>query len=83
MSKDPANNANAWKPCLNTAVRGLRTLAVLLSPVIPEATATLWTALGGAGAVTDERIDTASDWTGCGAHVTTLDALFPRIEVSE
>ena len=80
LSKDPANRERL-ETVLKTAVQGLGTLAVLLSPVIPEATATLWTALGGAGAVTDQRIDSAWEWTG-GTHVSALDALFPRIEAT-
>ena len=66
---------------LYTALRGLGTLAVLLSPVVPEATAKLWTALGGTGDVTDQRIDQAWKWTG-GDTVAPLEALFPRIEAS-
>ena len=65
---------------LHTAVRGLGTLAVLLAPVLPGATAKLWTALGGTGTVGQQRIDLADEWTGSGV-VTPLEApLFPRIE---
>ncbi|TFB65326.1 methionine--tRNA ligase [Cryobacterium sp. Hz9] len=64
---------------LHTAVRGLGTLAVLLSPVIPVATGKLWSALGGDGALVDQRVDLAWEWTG-GAQVTALEPLFPRIE---
>jgi methionyl-tRNA synthetase len=64
---------------LFTAVRGLGTLSVLLSPVIPIATAKLWTALGGDGALADQRVDRAWEWTG-GAQVSALEPLFPRIE---
>lgn len=64
---------------LHTAVRGLGTLAVLLSPVIPVATGKLWTALGGDGALVDQRVDRAWEWTG-GAQVSPLEPLFPRIE---
>ncbi|WP_445442456.1 methionine--tRNA ligase [Clavibacter sp. km1a] len=65
---------------LHTAVRGLGTLAVLLAPVLPGATAKLWTALGGDGTVGQQRIDLADQWTGSGV-VTPLEApLFPRIE---
>ena len=66
---------------LFTAVRGLGTLAVLLSPVVPQATAKLWRALGGTGELTEVRIDQAWQWTG-GTHVSPLDALFPRIEAT-
>ncbi|SEN71897.1 methionine--tRNA ligase [Cryobacterium sp. TMT1-3] len=64
---------------LYTAVRGLGTLAVLLSPVIPVATGKLWTALGGDGALADQRVDRAWEWTG-GVQVNALEPLFPRIE---
>lgn len=67
---------------LHTAVRGLGTLAVLLSPVLPKATAKLWTALGGDGVVQDQRIDHAWEWSGA-ASVAPLEALFPRIETTE
>ncbi len=66
---------------LATAVHGLGTLAVLLSPVLPKATARLWTAIGGDGLVTEQLITSAFEWTGSG-KVGTLEApLFPRIEV--
>jgi methionyl-tRNA synthetase len=65
---------------LHTAVRGLGTLAVLLSPVIPIATQKLWTALGGEGDVQDVTITDAPDWVG-GDRVSALEGtLFPRIE---
>jgi methionyl-tRNA synthetase len=79
LSKDPAN-AERLAVVLGTAVRGLGTLAVLLSPVVPEASAKLWTALSGDGAVTDQPIRSAFEWTG-GDRVQPLEALFPRIEV--
>ena len=65
---------------LFTIVRGLGTLAVLLSPVMPDAAAKLWTALGGTGEVADQNVRAASDWTG-GPSVSPLaTSLFPRIE---
>ncbi len=80
LAKDPANRERL-ETVLFTAVRGLGTLAVLLSPVVPLATARLWTSLGGTGEVTDQRIDRAWQWTG-GTHVSPLEALFPRIEAT-
>ncbi len=80
LAKDPANRARL-ETVLNTAVRGVGTLAVLLSPVVPIAAAKLWTALGGTGEVADQRIDRAWEWTG-GTHVFPLEALFPRIEAT-
>ncbi|HZK59930.1 MAG TPA: methionine--tRNA ligase [Cryobacterium sp.] len=80
LAKDPANRERL-ETVLHTAVRGLGTLAVLLSPVVPQATARLWAALDGTGEVTDQRIDRAWEWTG-GTHVLPLEALFPRIEAT-
>jgi methionyl-tRNA synthetase len=79
LAKDPAN-ADRLATVLNTAVRGLGTLAVLLSPIVPEASAKLWTALSGSGSVADQRIRSAWEWTG-EPRVRPLEALFPRIEV--
>ncbi|MDO9396037.1 MAG: methionine--tRNA ligase [Herbiconiux sp.] len=79
LAKDPAN-ADRLATVLHTAVRGLGTLAVLLSPVVPSAAAKLWTALAGAGTVQDQPIRSAFEWQG-GPTVSPLEALFPRIEV--
>ncbi len=70
---------------LYTASEGLRALAVLLSPVLPKATTTLWDALGapaGLGALTAQPIRAAGDWgqLPAGSTVTPLTGLFPRIE---
>jgi len=72
---------------LYTTADGLRALAVLLSPIIPEATAKLWTALGalsGLGELTDQVVVDAGHWAQLpiGSRVGTLDALFPRIETA-
>ena len=70
---------------LYTAAEGLRALAVLLSPVIPEATAKLWTALGIDASLDAQLIPDASRWGQLqpGTRVGTLEALFPRIEPVE
>ncbi|WP_230673793.1 methionine--tRNA ligase [Rathayibacter sp. Leaf248] len=70
---------------LYTATEGLRALAVLLSPVVPRATAKLWTALGveeSLGSLAAQPIREAGDWgrLPVGTTVGTLEALFPRIE---
>jgi methionyl-tRNA synthetase len=70
---------------LYTATEGLRALAVLLSPVIPDSTAKLWDALGapaGLGALTDQNLTDAGTWgqLPAGSVVSKLEALFPRIE---
>jgi methionyl-tRNA synthetase len=63
----------------------LRALAVLLSPVIPKATARLWTALGAEpalGLLVDQRLRAAGDWglLPAGTTVSPLEPLFPRID---
>jgi methionyl-tRNA synthetase len=73
---------------LYTATEGLRALAVLLSPVIPQSTEKLWGALGaraGLGELTDQVIVDAGVWgqLPAGSTVGKLEALFPRIEHDE
>jgi methionyl-tRNA synthetase len=70
---------------LYTAAEGLRALAVLLSPVIPGATAKLWTALGAAGDLAAQPIRDAGTWgqLAPGVTVSPLEPLFPRIETTE
>ena len=70
---------------LYTAAEGLRALAVLLSPVIPQSTQKLWVALGAEpalGALLDQSIPNAGQWgqLPTGTRTQPLDALFPRIE---
>jgi len=79
LAKDPAQRGRL-ESVLATAVHGLGTLAVLLAPVLPKATARLWEAIGGSGTVESQRIDRAWAFDG-GSRVTALEAsLFPRIE---
>jgi methionyl-tRNA synthetase len=84
LAKDPATR-DRLGTVLYTTAEGLRSLAVLLSPVIPEATAKLWTALGAAAALGDldaQSIPDAAGWgqLAVGATVSPLEPLFPRIE---
>ncbi|ANG86125.1 methionine--tRNA ligase [Microbacterium aurantiacum] len=72
---------------LYTAAEGLRALAVLLSPVMPESTEKLWIALGAAetiGRLQDQPIREAGAWGVLrpGASVNGLAPLFPRVEQS-
>ncbi|MEP6480318.1 MAG: class I tRNA ligase family protein, partial [Rhodoglobus sp.] len=84
LAKDDANRARLGT-VLYTATEGLRALAVLLSPVIPEATTKLWSALGAPGALTDQPIRDAGTWgqLPAGSRVQVLEPLFPRIEAVE
>jgi methionyl-tRNA synthetase len=82
LAKDPADRERLAQ-VLATAVHGLGTLAILLAPVLTKATARLWEAIGGEGAVDQQPIDRAWEWAGATA-VTPLDtSLFPRIEPGE
>lgn len=81
LAKDP-HQRERLETVLATAHHGLGTLAVLLSPVLPKATAKLWSALGADGAVDDQRIDLAYEWP-VGTRVSALEPLFPRVEVAE
>jgi methionyl-tRNA synthetase len=80
LAKEP-DQADRLDTVLATAVHGLGTLAVLLAPVLPKATAKLWTALGGAGAPADQAIHQAYRWTGSGRVSPLESSLFPRIEL--
>jgi methionyl-tRNA synthetase len=82
LAKDPEKRERL-EAVLASAVHGLGTLAILLSPVLPKATARLWPAVGGEGAVDAQLIHEAYQWTGAG-RVTALEtSLFPRIETAE
>ena len=70
---------------LYTCAEGLRALAVLLSPVMPESTEKLWIALGAAetlGRLQDQPIREAGSWGVLepGTSVNGLAPLFPRVE---
>jgi methionyl-tRNA synthetase len=80
LAKDEAQ-AERLDQVLATLAHGVGTLAVLFSPVMPQATAKLWAALGESGALTEQRVDRAWDRPG-GGTVSALEPLFPRIEVA-
>ena len=70
---------------LYTCAEGLRALAVLLSPVMPQSTEKLWGALGAAGALGElqqQSVREAGAWGVLrpGTQVTALAPLFPRVE---
>ncbi|MBC7725846.1 MAG: methionine--tRNA ligase [Burkholderiaceae bacterium] len=87
LAKSEENRARLGT-VLYTTAEGLRALAVLLSPVIPDATQKLWSAIGAAhdlGNLTDQVIVDAGHWGQLhpAARVHSIDALFPRIESPE
>src|SRR5690606_19050848 len=86
LAKDEATRPRLGT-VLYTASEGLRALAVLLAPVMPKATATLWTALGAEGLLgplAEQRIREAGTWGALtpGTAFGPLAALFPRIDES-
>jgi methionyl-tRNA synthetase len=67
---------------LNAALEALRVGAVLVSPVMPSATAKLWRMLGLPGGPGDGPLATTGVFgTFPAVTVTKGDPLFPRIEV--
>jgi len=81
LAKDDAT-ADRLATVLATAVRGLGTLTVLLSPFIPEATHKLWLSIG-QGELTSQPLDRAAEWSQAPTVVPLESTLFPRIEQSE
>ena len=84
LAKDAAQRERLGT-VLATVTEGLRALAVLLSPVIPEATQKLWVALGATeplGALADQNLREAGLWSQlpAGTPQQTLAVLFPRVE---
>lgn len=70
---------------LVTAAEALRTLAILLNPVIPKAAEGLWTSLGGAdqlGPLAAQPVQTAAAFgtLAPGTQVTKVPSLFPRLD---
>ena len=84
LAKDDARRERLGT-VLYTASEGLRALAVLLSPVMPESTEKLWIALGAAesiGRLQDQPLREAGAWGVLkpGSSVNGLAPLFPRVE---
>jgi len=65
------------------ALEALRIVAILVSPAVPATARTIWSRIGLAGEVTDQRVGTDLAWGGYpgGLTVTKGDPLFPRIAV--
>ncbi|UOQ56101.1 methionine--tRNA ligase [Leucobacter allii] len=84
LAKDPAQR-DRLATVLATATEGLRVLAELLAPVIPQATRKLWAALGAEerlGALDAQPLREAGRWgrLPAGTEQRALAVLFPRIE---
>jgi methionyl-tRNA synthetase len=68
--------------CLYTCVDALRMLAVLVSPVMPDAAEALWAKLGLPGRADHQRLPDAARWGQVlvGTRVTRGAVLFPRLD---
>ena len=84
LAKDPANQAQL-EEILNNTAESLRTLAVLLHPVMPQTCEILWQSLGAQNALGElgaQKISDVAIWgqLPAGATVTKTPVLFPRLE---
>jgi methionyl-tRNA synthetase len=81
LAKDEANRERL-ATVLYTTIEGLRSLSILLAPVMPKSTAKL---AGALGVATDSTIGSAGVWGGIvpGTKLGELEALFPRIETAD
>ena len=84
LAKDDANAADLDRVLYATA-ESLRAVAVLLNPIMPKASATLWHSLGaeaGLGPLSEQRVQDAARWgqLRAGGVVTKSEPLFPRVE---
>jgi methionyl-tRNA synthetase len=85
LAKDESRRADLDQVLYATA-ESLRALAVLLHPVMPQTTETLWESLGATalGSIAEQRIGDVATWGQLpgGVRVTKGAVLFPRLEES-
>lgn len=84
LAKDEANHGKLMEVLYNTA-EGIRALAVLLHPVMPETCEKLWQSLGAdqsIGSISSQTIGTVSNWGTLPANSRVIKSapLFPRLE---
>jgi len=83
LAKDDANKQKLNEVLYNTA-EGIRALAVLLHPVMPETCEKLWESLGAnaLGAIGNQKISDVAKWgtLPAGSKVSKSAPLFPRLE---
>ena len=79
---DKAGDATATAEVLGDCLESLRIVALLASPLIPNAAAELWRRLGLAGRPEDARLPEAAAWGGlpAGSRLEKGPPLFPRRE---
>jgi methionyl-tRNA synthetase len=72
----------ALQLCLYTCVDALAIIAVLVSPVMPDAAEALWAKLGTPAAARDQHLPAGAQWghAVAGALVEAGAVLFPRLE---
>jgi methionyl-tRNA synthetase len=81
LAKDPQKRAEL-EGVLAASAEVLRVLAVLISPIMPDAAQRLWTQLGIEGSLDAQRLPDAAAWGGLkpGTKTKRGDALFPRLD---
>ena len=83
LAKDEANRERLGT-VMYVIADGLRSLAILLAPVIPKATAKLWAAVGqdSLGDLSAQTIESAGVFGALkpGVQIHPLEILFPRVE---
>ncbi|MDP9242119.1 MAG: methionine--tRNA ligase [Actinomycetota bacterium] len=81
LAKEP-DRAEELAKVLYASAEVLRILAVLISPVMPDAAARLWDQLGIPGPLEAQRLPDAADWGGLapGTKTTKGESLFPRLD---
>jgi methionyl-tRNA synthetase len=77
-----AGDATKTAVVLGDCLEALRLVALLASPVIPNACAVLWQRLGQSGLPSDQRLPEAAAWGGlpAGNRLEKGAPLFPRVE---
>jgi methionyl-tRNA synthetase len=81
LAKDPSKREEL-EGILAASAEVLRVLAVLISPIMPDAAQRLWTQLGIDERLEDQRLPDASRWgqLPSGTKTKRGDALFPRLD---
>ena len=81
LAKDPARR-DELATILYDSLEGLRLIAIFSFPVMPGAAERLWTQLGVAEPLADQRLPAAASWGGLrpGRRIARGEALFPRLD---
>ena len=84
LAKDPARRDELGS-ILYASAETLRSLAILLSSVMPSAAGRLWEQLGIEETLDSQRLDHAAAWgrIAPGTRTTKGASLFPRIDTAE